>query len=465
MTSVQSKQGVAAREGVLGEEGVLYATAERGERIEAYRAALRSADRPADAMAGLDHLARFSDLTDVFDEPEADADGDATFLGDLKPEAVAHYTLASNAKSLVEFIKRGYETRAKKSESRCNFKGTLKEILNHVFKENPKDNISHVVAVALKIQASPASYPSHSSLADMTSAQSKQGVAAREGVLGEEEVLYATAEREERIEAYRAALQSADRLADAMAGLDHLARFSDLTDVFDEPEADADGDATFLGVMTVQEWRDMREPNNAGLRPGAEVEFAIDLQLACLEGCRILMTKNDVLQTPDWLSNRYLMYAYDRRTGKPVWFNRSYELTRARVSMTKNDVLQTPDWLSNRYLMYAYDRRTGKPVWFNRSYELTRARVSKAREAYLKTGELNNVFNAELIDRAAEADANCILDYTERLYPIENANLGWAEFVGTFMDITRPSHLREEEIFNIDGLYHDGSSSPMGETQ
>ena len=178
---------------------------------------------------------------------------------DLKPEAVAHYTLASNAKSLVEFIKRGYESRAKKSESRCNFKGTLKEILNHVFNENPKDNISHVVAVALKIQASPASYPSHPSLANMTSAQSKQGVAAREGVLGEEGVLYATAERGERIEAYRAALRSADRLADAMAGLDHLARFSDLTDVFDEPEADADGDATFLGVMTVQEWRDMRE--------------------------------------------------------------------------------------------------------------------------------------------------------------------------------------------------------------
>ena len=178
---------------------------------------------------------------------------------DLKPEAVAHYTLASNAKSLVEFIKRGYESRAKKSESRCNFKGTLKEILNHVFNENPKDNISHVVAVALKIQASPASYPSHPSLANMTSAQSKQGVAAREGVLGEEGVLYATAERGERIEAYRAALRSADRLADAMAGLDHLARFSDLTDVFDEPEADADGDATFLGVMTVQEWRDVRE--------------------------------------------------------------------------------------------------------------------------------------------------------------------------------------------------------------
>eukprot|EP00439_Symbiodinium_sp_Y106_P064584 s1347_g10.t1 len=75
----------------------------------------------------------------------------------------------------------------------------------------------------------------------------------------EKGVLYATAERGERIEAYRAALRSADRLADAMAGLDHLARFSDLTDVFDEPEADADGDATFLGVMTVQEWRDMRE--------------------------------------------------------------------------------------------------------------------------------------------------------------------------------------------------------------
>ena len=47
-----------------------------------------------------------------------------------------------------------------------------------------------------------------------------------------------TAEREERILAYRAALSSANRLADAVAGLTHLARFADLADVFDEPGAD-----------------------------------------------------------------------------------------------------------------------------------------------------------------------------------------------------------------------------------
>ena len=111
-------------------------------------------------------------------------------------------------------------------------------------------------------------------------------------------------------------------------------------------------------------------PNNAGLRPGAEVEFAIDLQLACLEGCRIFLTKNNVLQTPDRLSNRYLMYAYDRRTKKPVWFNRTYELTRARVS--------------------------------------------KAREAYLRTGELLPVFNSDIIDRAVGTDANCVMDFVDR---------------------------------------------------
>ncbi|CAE6914821.1 FCPE [Symbiodinium sp. CCMP2592] len=160
----------------------------------------------------------------------------------------------------------------------------------------------------------------------------------------------------------------------------------------------------FTMMACLPQWE---RPNNAGLRPGAEVEFAIDLQLACLEGCRILLTKNNVLQTPDWLSNRYLMFAYDRRTGKPVWFNRSYELTRARVS--------------------------------------------KARDAYVKRQEILPVFNQDLIERAAEADANCIMDYVDLCYPIHNENLDWVEFLGMFMDMEKPSHLREVEQFHVDG--------------
>ncbi|CAE7827213.1 unnamed protein product [Symbiodinium sp. CCMP2592] len=160
----------------------------------------------------------------------------------------------------------------------------------------------------------------------------------------------------------------------------------------------------FTMMASLPQWE---RPNNAGLRPGAEVEFAIDLQLACLEGCRILLTKNNVLQAPDWLSNRYLMFAYDRRTGKPVWFNRSYELTRARVS--------------------------------------------KARDAYVKRQEILPVFNQDLIERAAEADANCIMDYVDLCYPIHNENLDWVEFLGMFMDMQKPSHSREVEQFHVDG--------------
>ena len=108
----------------------------------------------------------------------------------------------------------------------------------------------------------------------------------------------------------------------------------------------------------------------AGLRPGAEVEFAIDLQLAALEGVRIFETKNDVLQTPDWISNRFFMYAIDRRTGKCVWINRSYELTRSRVG--------------------------------------------KAVKAYQETGVVGNVFNDDLATQAAEASSTCIYEYVSQ---------------------------------------------------
>ena len=61
--------------------------------------------------------------------------------------------------------------------------------------------------------------------------------------------------------------------------------------------------------------------SNVGLRPGAEVEFAIDLQLTCLEGCRIFETKNDVPKTLDWLSSRFLIKAYLERDETGPVFN------------------------------------------------------------------------------------------------------------------------------------------------
>ena len=70
--------------------------------------------------------------------------------------------------------------------------------------------------------------------------------------------------------------------------------------------------------------------------------------------------------------------------------------------------------------------------------------MSTAREAYLKTGEILPVFNPDLVDRAVETDTNCVMDYIERLYPIDNENLGWVEFIGQWMDMTKPSHLQEE---------------------
>ena len=75
------------------------------------------------------------------------------------------------------------------------------------------------------------------------------------------------------------------------------------------------------------------EPNwirtdNEGLRENAEIEVVIDLQLAALEGVRLLRTASGCIQTPDWISNRYITFIYDRRSNEPVWHNRAYGLYR-----------------------------------------------------------------------------------------------------------------------------------------
>ena len=54
-----------------------------------------------------------------------------------------------------------------------------------------------------------------------------------------------------------------------------------------------------------------------------------------LDGCRLFPTRAETLQTPDWISNRSLVYAYDRHTQDIIWFNRAYESVRRRIEDEK----------------------------------------------------------------------------------------------------------------------------------
>ncbi|CAE7245792.1 unnamed protein product [Symbiodinium sp. CCMP2592] len=83
--------------------------------------------------------------------------------------------------------------------------------------------------------------------------------------------------------------------------------------------------------------------SNQGVRPGAQLEFVIDLQLAACDGCRFFETKAGALQTPDWISNRAILYAYDRSTQEMIWANRAYEPARKRLAQAcKDKSLNTP---------------------------------------------------------------------------------------------------------------------------
>ena len=61
----------------------------------------------------------------------------------------------------------------------------------------------------------------------------------------------------------------------------------------------------------------------------------VDLQAAALDGCRFFLTRTETLQTPDWISNRAIIYAYDRHTQDIIWFNRVYESIRRRIEDEK----------------------------------------------------------------------------------------------------------------------------------
>ncbi|CAE7728552.1 unnamed protein product, partial [Symbiodinium microadriaticum] len=98
----------------------------------------------------------------------------------------------------------------------------------------------------------------------------------------------------------------------------------------------------------------------------------------------------------------------------------------------------------------AFSMMAKSPIW---SYELTRSRVGKAVKAYQETGVVGNVFNSDLATQAAEASSSCIYEYISQMYPIDNETLDWVEFIGYNNNMPRPSHLREESVFNVDARH------------
>ena len=100
--------------------------------------------------------------------------------------------------------------------------------------------------------------------------------------------------------------------------------------------ATAEGARNFLMMSPIPAWE---RRDHQGVRENAEIEFVVDLQLAALDGVRILRTKADAVETPDWLSNRYLIYAYERKSLTPIWHNRVYEQLRVRVHKARKDFL------------------------------------------------------------------------------------------------------------------------------
>ena len=78
------------------------------------------------------------------------------------------------------------------------------------------------------------------------------------------------------------------------------------------------------GFVMMSPFPAWRLEDNEDVRPGAQIEIVIDLQLRVLEGCRLFQTQSGALQTFDWISNRNVVYAFDRFSSAPVWANRAY---------------------------------------------------------------------------------------------------------------------------------------------
>ena len=81
-----------------------------------------------------------------------------------------------------------------------------------------------------------------------------------------------------------------------------------------------------------------------GVRPGAQIEIVVDLQLRCLEGGSLFQTQSGALQTPDWISNRHFVYAFDRHSGHHLWANRAYPEARIPLDVEKALTAYRDDW-------------------------------------------------------------------------------------------------------------------------
>ena len=77
---------------------------------------------------------------------------------------------------------------------------------------------------------------------------------------------------------------------------------------------------------------------------------------------------------------------------------------------TKAGALETPDWTSNKYLVYAYKRGSAEPIWANQAYPAFRLRIDKALEAWDKQGERAYVFDPE---EGLYNEYRCFLDLLE----------------------------------------------------
>ena len=89
--------------------------------------------------------------------------------------------------------------------------------------------------------------------------------------------------------------------------------------------------------------------DNAGLRERAEVEFVIDLQMAVRDGLRLFETRSGALESPDWVSNKYLIYAYQRGAAEPIWVNPVYQAFRRRIDSA------LARWNKGEGMLYTFD--------------------------------------------------------------------------------------------------------------
>ena len=71
------------------------------------------------------------------------------------------------------------------------------------------------------------------------------------------------------------------------------------------------GSRAFVMMSKDPEWI---RADSSELRERADIEFVIEPQLAVRDGLRLFETRSGALETPDWISNRYCIYVYQRGT-------------------------------------------------------------------------------------------------------------------------------------------------------